>query len=139
MTTIFPLIALIDTPIDRAATIDAITYAGAGAIVTFDGIVRDNADGKSVQYLEYEAYPEMALEQMHLIVQQVRKRWDVDHIALIHRLGHMEIGETSILIVVASPHRAEAFEACRYIIDTVKNTVPIWKKEFYTDGSVWVE
>lgn len=139
MTTTFPLIALTDTPIDRAATIDATAYAGAGAIVTFDGIVRDNADGKSVQYLEYEAYSEMALEQMHLIVQQVRKRWELDHIVLIHRLGHMEIGETSIIIVVASPHRAEAFEACRYIIDTVKNTVPIWKKEFYTDGSVWVE
>ncbi len=134
-----PLIQLTREPLDREALIAAVWHAGAGALVTFEGVVRDNARGKSVRYLEYEAYAEMAEERMRAIAAEAQARWGIDHIAVAHRLGRMEIGEASVIIVVASPHRAEAFDACRYIIDTLKATVPIWKKEFSPDGAEWVE
>jgi molybdopterin synthase catalytic subunit len=122
-----------------AALERAVAHAGAGGIVTFQGVVRDNARGKRIRYLEYDAYPEMAEEQMRRIADEVRQRWDTEHIAIVHRIGRMEIGECSVAIVVACPHRAEAFEACRYAIDTLKTTVPIWKKEVAEDGEEWVE
>lgn len=117
----------------------AVAHAGAGGIVTFQGVVRDNARGKRVRHLEYDAYPEMAEQQMREIAAEVERRWATDHLAIVHRIGHLEIGECSVVVVVACPHRAEAFEACRYAIDTLKASVPIWKKEIAEDGEEWVE
>jgi molybdopterin synthase catalytic subunit len=134
-----PIIQLTREPLDRNALVAAATHASAGGIVIFEGVVRDNARGKQVRYLEYDAYPEMAEEQIRVIVAEAARRWGVEYIAVAHRFGRMEIGEASVIIVVATPHRAEAFEACRYIIDTLKTTVPIWKKEVATDGEEWVE
>jgi molybdopterin synthase catalytic subunit len=134
-----PIIQLTREPLDRNALVAAATHASAGGIVIFEGVVRDNARGKQVRYLEYDAYPEMAEEKIRVIVAEAARRWGVEHVAVAHRFGRMEIGEASVIIVVATPHRAEAFEACRYIIDTLKTTVPIWKKEVATDGEEWVE
>jgi molybdopterin synthase catalytic subunit len=107
--------------------------------VIFQGVVRDNARGKRVRYLEYDAYPEMAEQQMASIAAEVERRWHIGNVALVHRIGRLEIGECSVVVVVACPHRGEAFEACRYAIDTLKTTVPIWKKEVAEDGEEWVE
>ncbi|HTD20703.1 MAG TPA: molybdenum cofactor biosynthesis protein MoaE, partial [Ktedonobacteraceae bacterium] len=124
---------------DRNALIASVAHASAGGIVTFEGVVRDTARGKQVRYLEYDVYPEMAEQQIRAIVAEAERRWGVDRVAVAHRYGRLEIGEASVVIVVATPHRAEAFDACRYIIDTLKATVPIWKKEVATDGEEWVE
>jgi len=121
------------------ALVRGATSSGDGGIVTFEGVVRDNARGKRIRYLVYDAYPEMAEQQMASIVAEVQSRWQTDHIAIVHRTGRLEIGECSVVVVVACPHRAEAFEACRYAIDTLKTTVPIWKKEVAEDGEEWVE
>jgi molybdopterin synthase catalytic subunit len=102
-------------------------------------VVRDNARGKQVRYLEYDVYEEMAQQQIQQIIAEAEQRWGAQRVAVAHRFGRLEIGEASVIIVVASPHRAEAFEVCRYIIDTLKNTVPIWKKEVATNGEEWVE
>jgi molybdopterin synthase catalytic subunit len=134
-----PIITLTAQPLDRAALVDAVSYPGAGGIVIFEGIVRDNARGKQVRYLEYEIYEEMAREQIKTIIQEAQQRFGVERVAVAHRSGRLEIGEASVIIVVATPHRDEAFEACRYIIDTLKATVPIWKKEVATNGEEWVE
>ena len=134
-----PIIQLTREPLDRNALVEAVTHASVGGIVIFEGVVRDNARGKQVRYLEYDAYIEMAKEQIRAIVAEAERRWEVEHVAVAHRFGRLEIGEASVIIVVAAPHRAEAFEACRYIIDTLKTTVPIWKKEVATDGEEWVE
>jgi molybdopterin synthase catalytic subunit len=134
-----PLIQLTREPLDRDALIAAVSHASVGGIVVFEGVVRDNARGKQVRYLEYDAYEEMALPQIRTIITEAQRRWGVECIALAHRFGRLEIGEASVIIVVASPHRSEAFEACRYIIDTLKTTVPIWKKEVATNGEEWVE
>ncbi|BCL80283.1 molybdopterin converting factor [Ktedonobacteria bacterium brp13] len=134
-----PIITLTAQPLDRAALVDAVSYPGAGGIVIFEGIVRDNARGKQVRYLEYEIYEEMAREQIKAIIQEAQQRFGVERVAVAHRSGRLEIGEASVIIVVATPHRGEAFEACRYIIDTLKATVPIWKKEVATNGEEWVE
>jgi molybdopterin synthase catalytic subunit len=134
-----PIITLTAQPLDRAALVDAVSYPGTGGIVIFEGIVRDNARGKQVRYLEYEIYEEMAREQIKAIIQEAQQRFGVERVAVAHRSGRLEIGEASVIIVVATPHRGEAFEACRYIIDTLKATVPIWKKEVATNGEEWVE
>ena len=134
-----PIIQLTREPLDRNALVEAVTHASVGGIVIFEGVVRDNARGKQVRYLEYDAYIEMAKEQIRAIVAEAERRWGVERVAVAHRFGRLEIGEASVIIVVAAPHRAEAFEACRYIIDTLKTTVPIWKKEVATDGEEWVE
>jgi len=110
-----------------------------GAIVVFEGIVRNESAGRRTLYLEYEAYEAMALKQMGVIASTMRDQLGADSVALVHRLGHLEIGETSVLIAVTSAHRRAAFEACRYGIDTLKRTVPIWKKEYFQDGAVWAE
>ena len=110
-----------------------------GAVVVFDGIVRDNSAGRETLYLEYEAYESMALKKMREIGEQARGKFPIQRLAIVHRLGKLEIGETSVLIAVSSPHRDSAFDACRFVIDTLKRTVPIWKKEFFRDGAVWVE
>ena len=136
------LIRITREPLDRPA-IDAIVrgvwHAGAGGIVTFEGTVRDHARGKRVRSLEYDAYPEMAEQEMAKIAAEVERRWQTDHLAMVHRIGKLEIGEVAVVVAVACAHRAEAFDACRYAIDTLKATVPIWKKEIAEDGEEWVE
>ena len=110
-----------------------------GAVVVFDGIVRDNSRGRQTLYLDYEAYEEMAARQIAELAARAVDRFGVRGVTLLHRLGRLQIGETSVLIVVASAHRAAAFEACRWLIDTLKKTVPIWKKEIFADGAVWAD
>lgn len=110
-----------------------------GAIVVFDGIVRNNTRGRQTLFLVYEAYEEMALKQMQALAAEAVGRFGVRDVTVVHRLGKLEIGETSVLIVVASAHRGPAFEACRWLIDTLKKTVPIWKKEHFVDGAVWAD
>jgi molybdopterin synthase catalytic subunit len=134
-----PLIQITYEPLDRNALVAAITHPGVGGIVVFEGVVRDNARGKQVSYLEYDVYPEMAIQQIRAIITEAEKRWGVERVAVAHRVGRLEIGEASVIVVVATPHRTEAFDACRYIIDTLKTTVPIWKKEVDTTGEEWVE
>lgn len=116
-----------------------IRQPGDGALVIFDGFVRDNFKGRRTTHLEYEAYEPMALGKMREIAAQMREKFEVNRIAMVHRLGRLEVGEPSIVIAVTAAHRAAAFDACRYAIDTLKRTVPIWKKEFFADGSVWAE
>jgi molybdopterin converting factor subunit 1 len=110
-----------------------------GALVVFDGFVRNNFKGKRTLYLEYEAYESMALAKMREIGAQIRGKFPIRRVAIIHRLGRLEIGETSVWIAVSSAHRSAAFDACRYAIDTLKRAVPIWKKEFFAGGAVWAE
>jgi molybdopterin synthase catalytic subunit len=110
-----------------------------GAVVIFDGIVRDNTRGRKTLYLDYEAYEEMAAKLMGELAAQAVEQFGVRGVTLVHRLGRLEIGETSVLIVVASAHRGAAFEACRWVIDTLKKTIPIWKKETFVDGAVWAD
>jgi molybdopterin synthase catalytic subunit len=134
-----PLIQFTRDVLDRNALVAAVSHPSVGGIVVFEGVVRDNARGKQVRYLEYDVYEEMAREEIQKIIEEARKRWNVERIAIAHRFGRLEIGEASVIIVVACPHRAEAFDACRYLIDTLKTTVPIWKKEVATNGEEWVE
>ena len=134
-----PIIQLTRAPLDRNALVAAVSDPAVGGIVVFEGVVRNSARGKQVRYLEYDVYEEMAEQQIRTIIEEVQQRWGVERVAVAHRFGRLEIGEASVIIVVATPHRAEAFEACRYIIDTLKSTVPIWKKEVATDGEEWVE
>ena len=110
-----------------------------GAAVVFEGVVRNQTRGRKTLYLDYEAYEEMALKQMESLAGQALSQFQIRDVALGHRLGRLEIGETSVLIVVASAHRAAAFDACRWLIDTLKRTVPIWKKEYFEDGVVWAD
>ena len=138
-TPIEPIIQLTREPLNRDALVTAVSHPSVGGIVVFEGVVRDNARGKQVHYLEYDLYEEMAIEQIRTIIAQAQRRWGVEHVVVAHRFGRLEIGEACVIIVVASPHRGEAFDACRYIIDTLKRTVPIWKKEVTTDGEAWVE
>src|SRR5579883_2515407 len=133
------IITITHEPLDRAALVAAVSHPSVGGIVVFEGVVRDNARGKQVRYLEYDVYPEMARSKIREFIAEAEQRWGVDRVAVAHRVGRLEIGEASVIIVVATPHRGEAFEACRYIIDTLKTTVPIWKKEVATNGEEWVE
>lgn len=130
-------VALTREVIAAESLIAAARHPEDGAVVVFDGIVRNNSRGRRTLYLEYEAYEEMALRQMRELAQQALARFAVRHVTLVHRLGRLEIGESSVFIVVASAHRAQAFEANRWLIDTLKQTVPIWKKEIFVDGAVW--
>ncbi|HWR34608.1 MAG TPA: molybdenum cofactor biosynthesis protein MoaE [Clostridia bacterium] len=119
--------------------IEAVERPEDGAACIFDGIVRNNTRGRRTLYLDYEAYEQMAIQQMESLAEQALREHKVREVRIIHRLGRLEIGETSILIVVASAHRGPAFEACRWLIDTLKKTVPIWKKEYFEDGAVWAD
>jgi len=123
--------------IDADGLIAAAKQGEDGAVVVFDGIVRNHTRGRQTLYLDYEAYEEMAGKQMAELATEARTRFAVRQVTMIHRLGRLAVGETSVLIVVASAHRAQAFEACRWLIDTLKKTVPIWKKETFADGTVW--
>ncbi|MBT9330520.1 molybdenum cofactor biosynthesis protein [Paracidobacterium acidisoli] len=132
-----PHVALIREPIDTTAVVAALKQGEDGAIVTFDGIVRNNTRRRRTLWLVYEAYEEMALPRMQRLAAEARAKYPIRDVAIVHRLGHLEIGETSVFIAVASAHRAAAFDACRWLIDTLKKTVPIWKKEHFEDGAVW--
>ena len=110
-----------------------------GAVVVFDGIVRNNSRGRQTLYLDYEAYEEMAAKQMNELACEALSRFGVRHVTVVHRLGRLHVGETSVLIVVASAHRAQAYEASHWLIDSLKKTVPIWKKEAFADGAVWAD
>ncbi|HWN02982.1 MAG TPA: molybdenum cofactor biosynthesis protein MoaE [Candidatus Dormibacteraeota bacterium] len=126
-------------PLSERALAQAVEHPGAGALALFSGVVRDQTGGRRVKFLEYEAHGPMALAKMREIATALRGRWPIiNRIALVHRIGRLEIGESSVMIAVSSPHRGEAFEACRFAIDTLKETVPIWKKEYFEDGEVWV-
>jgi molybdopterin synthase catalytic subunit len=134
-----PLIEITTKPLDARRLEAAVAHAGAGAICTFTGVVRDQSQGKSVTHLEYEAYAGMAATEMRRIATEISARWQRTRVAMAHRTGSLAIGEASVVVSVSAPHRAEAFEACRWGIDTLKESVPIWKKEFASDGSYWVE
>jgi molybdopterin synthase catalytic subunit len=132
-----PTVTLTRERIDSEKLIAAAKNPEDGAVVVFDGIVRNHSRGRETLYLDYEAYEEMADRKMRELASEARTRFGVRHVTMAHRLGRLEIGETSVLIVVASAHRAQAFDACRWLIDTLKQTVPIWKKETFADGAVW--
>ena len=131
--------AIVRSPIDTEAVLRGIKQSSDGAAVVFEGVARDNTRGRRTLYLDYEAYEEMALKQLEGLAERALAQFQVRDVALVHRLGRLDIGETSVLIVVASAHRAAAFEACRWLIDTLKRTVPIWKKEYFEDGAVWAD
>lgn len=132
-------VAIVHHQIDTAAALEKVKQPEDGAVVVFEGIVRNHSRGRRTLFLEYEAYEPMALKEMESLAEQAHSRFQVRDVAIVHRLGRLKIGETSVLIVVASAHRAAAFEACRWIIDTLKRTVPIWKKEHFEDGAVWAD
>ncbi len=126
--------------IELGDVIRAVETEDAGAIVHFLGVVRNNTEGREVSYLEYEAYPPMAEKKMAEIAQEIHEKWGLNRVAMIHRVGRLEIGEVSVAVAVASPHRKEAFEACHYAMNRLKQIVPIWKREVWTDGEEeWVK
>ena len=125
-------------PLDTEAITSTVRASANGGIVTFLGTTRDETDGRRVLYLEYEAYQGMAEKMLARVAQEVRERWGITDLAIAHRLGRLEIGEVSLVVAAASPHRAEAFAACQYVVDRIKQNVPIWKKEVFEDGEVWV-
>lgn len=127
-----------EDPVSEADVSNLVASPDAGAIVTFVGAVRNNARGRSVVSLDYEAYPPAAEKMLQQIGEEIRERWGIDATAIIHRMGHLAVGEASVAIAVASAHRGDAFDACRYAIDRIKEIVPIWKKEFYEDGETWI-
>jgi MoaE-MoaD fusion protein len=130
---------LVGAPIKTAAILEAIKRPEDGAVAVFDGIVRNHSGGRRTLYLDYTAYQPMALRQMEQIAQQGLASYAIRDVRIVHRLGRLQIGESSVYIVVASAHRAAAFDACRWLIDTLKKTVPIWKREFFEDGAVWAD
>ena len=132
-------IAITRERIDADALMQGLKAGADGAVCAFDGIVRDNTRGRRTLHLDYEAYEEMALEQMGSLAAEAVAKYGVRDIAVVHRLGRLGVGETSVFIAVASAHRGAAFEACRWLIDTLKKTVPIWKKEQFVDGAVWAD
>ena len=134
-----PRVKIVREKIDPHQIVPPLERPEDGAIVEFDGIVRSNSRGRKTLYLDYEAYEEMALKQMHGLAAQAIEKFKVRNVAIVHRLGRLQIGESSVFIAVFSAHRAAAFEACRWIIDTLKKTVPIWKKEHFEDGAVWAD
>jgi MoaE-MoaD fusion protein len=125
--------------IDAETTIARLKQGEDGAALVFEGVVRNQTRGRKTLYLDYEAYEEMALEQLESLAEQALQRFRIRDVAIIHRLGRLEIGETSVLIAVVSAHRAAAFDACRWLIDTLKQKVPIWKKEYFEDGAIWAD
>ena len=133
------LIALREEPLDAATIGNQIRTDGDGALITFEGVVREGSRGKTVKGLVYEAYGTMALRQMERLAEEARGRWPISDVAIVHRLGHLKVGEVSVVIAIAAAHRGEAFDACEWVIDELKRTVPIWKKEIYTDGEAWID
>jgi molybdopterin synthase catalytic subunit len=134
-----PLVKLVRERIVPHDIVPVLERPEDGAIVIFDGIVRNHSRGRRTLYLEYESYEDMALKQLEELATRAKEQFAIRHLAIVHRLGRIEIGESSVLISVFSAHRAAAFDACRWVIDTLKRTVPIWKKEFFEDGAVWAD
>ena len=134
-----PRCVLTRIKIDAQAILEEIKSPEDGAVSSFDGIVRNNTRGRRTLYLEYEAYEEMALKQMESLAGEALDKFGVRDVRIVHRLGRLEIGETSVFIAVASAHRAAAMDACRWLIDTLKKSVPVWKKEYFQDGAVWAD
>ena len=133
------MIDLTDAPIDHAAVTERVRSNRAGAVVSFLGTVRELTGDRRTTALDYEAYPEMALEKLAELEAEARRRWPVIEAAIVHRVGHLDPGEVSVVVAVSCPHRDQAFEACRWLIDTLKQVVPIWKKEVWADGGAeWV-
>lgn len=132
------MVLLTEEPLDPQQAVDAVMTASDGAYVLFVGVVRDHSRGRAVTGLEYQVYRPMAERQMQRLVAQVRERWGLP-CAVLHRFGRLAVGEASVVICVASAHRAEAFAACQWAIDTLKAEVPIWKKEYAADGTYWIE
>jgi molybdopterin synthase catalytic subunit len=132
------LYEIVEQPIDAGRVSAAVATPRAGATVTFAGTTRDHNDGRAVTRLEYEAYPEMALAEMRKIGDEAKRRWPIEAIAIVHRIGVVPIGEASVVIAVSSSHRAAAFAACHFAIDRLKEVVPIWKKEHFDGGEVWI-
>jgi len=130
---------LSDRPLEPGAVTARVAGPGMGGVVVFIGAVRDQARGREIRHLEYEAYPGMAEREMERIADEAALRWPGARVAIAHRTGHLEIGELAVVVAAAAPHRAEAFAACRFAIDTLKERVPIWKKEFAADGEYWVD
>jgi molybdopterin synthase catalytic subunit len=130
---------LVRDPIDMPALARYVRAPEDGAIVTFDGFVRNQSHNRPTLYLDYEAYESMALAKMREIAALLHEKFAIHRVAIVHRLGRLEIGETSVFIAVSAPHRGAAFDACRFAIDTLKRTVPIWKKEHFEDGAVWAD
>ena len=128
-----------EEPVRADALHDAVLRDSDGAVATFAGVVRDHSMGRRTSYLVYDAYREMAEKKMAEIGREVKDRWEVDRVGMLHRVGRLDIGETSVLIAISAPHRKAALEACHYAIDRLKETVPIWKKEVWTDGEEWIE
>jgi molybdopterin synthase catalytic subunit len=133
------LLVLVRDAIDQASLIRHVRAPEDGAVVTFDGCVRNHSQGRRALYLDYEAYESMALGKIREIAELIHEKFPVHLLAIAHRLGRLEIGETSVFIAVSSQHRPAAFDACRFAIDTLKRTVPIWKKEYFDDGAVWAD
>ncbi len=134
-----PFVRLVRERIVPHDIVPALERPEDGAIVIFDGVVRNHSRGRRTLYLDYESYEEMALGKLQELAHEAREGFDVRNVAIVHRLGRLEVGESSVLIAVFSAHRAAAFEACRWLIDTLKRTVPIWKKEHFEDGAVWAD
>ena len=132
------MIRLTPEVIDHAALTEQVRRPDCGAVVTFLGTVRDLTGDRVTVALDYEAYPAMAEKKLAEIEGETRARWPVGELVMVHRLGHLDVGEVSVAVAVSCPHRGQAFEACRYAIDTLKRTVPVWKKEYFEDGEVWV-
>ena len=133
------LFALVREPIDTDKLARGVRADADGAIVTFDGFVRSESHGRRTLYLEYQAYEPMALAKMREIGHVIHGKFAIHRLAMVHRLGRLEVGETSVFLAVSAVHRAAAFDACRFAIDTLKHTVPIWKKEFFEDGAIWAD
>jgi molybdopterin synthase catalytic subunit len=134
-----PLFVVTLEVLDPVGLSDRVARPEAGAVVLFSGIVRDNNLGRRVEHLEYDAYPSLAERTLADIAAESRTRWDLTEVAIHHRIGRLEIGEASLLVAVSAPHRAEAFEACRFCVDRVKQSVPVWKKEVWEGGESWIE
>lgn len=134
-----PRCTISERPLDPEAVAARVLGPDAGGVVSFAGTVREHARGHAIEHLEYEAYPEMAVQEMERICDEAARRWPGARVAIAHRVGHLAIGELAVVVVAAAAHRAEAFDACRFAIDALKETVPIWKKEVARDGSYWVD
>jgi len=126
-------------PLDPQRLAELVRRDESGAVALFYGVVRNHSHGRRVLYLEYDAYPSMAVKKMQQVAEEIRSRWDITDIAINHRTGRLEVGETSLLVAVSAHHRREAFEACHYAVDRIKEIVPVWKKEVWEGGESWVE
>ncbi len=132
------MIKITNDQIDVLAVTESVYHPDAGGIDVFIGTVRSQTQGKNVVRLEFESYEKMAINEMNKIANKAKRKWPILQLALVHRLGVMEVGEIPVVIAVSTPHRKDAFDACKYVIDTLKETVPIWKKEVFEDGEIWV-